>query len=195
MIEVNELLKSFQQNKHLVLKTFVNPPLLMVAYKYAMMKAISGQMQLGDSQIPNTPNAYADPFMETLLEKVRPRLEMAIGLKLFPTYSYFRVYQKGDLLKKHKDRPSCEISVTLTLGSDGSAEWPIYVEKSKGFSAIKLNAGDALVYRGYEVAHWREPYEGEHQVQVFLHYVDQNGPFTEWRFDKRPHLGGCVAKN
>ena len=51
-----------------------------------------------------------------------------------------------------------------------------------------LEEGDAVLYKGCEVDHWREPYtEGTKLAQVFLHYVDANGPYTEWKNDKKPN--------
>jgi hypothetical protein len=180
----------FQRNKYFVIDSLLTDSLLSFAHNYVSLKELTGQIKFSDGNLDlKTLNDYADPFMETLLEEVRPRLELLTGLKLFPTFSYIRVYRRGDILKKHKDRQSCEISVTLRLGGNSSTEWPIYLEGSEGLVEIKLKAGNALVYRGYEVAHWREPFNGNRQVQVFLCYVDQNGPFAEWRFDKRLHLG------
>jgi hypothetical protein len=40
-----------------------------------------------------------------------------------------------------------------------------------------------------EVEHWRLPYDGEEQMQAFLHYVDADGPYKDWALDKRPILG------
>jgi PKHD-type hydroxylase len=57
-------------------------------------------------------------------------------------------------------------------------------------SKIIMEVGDAVVYRGMEKQHWREKYtEGKWQAQVFLHYVDQDGPHAEWKYDKRSALG------
>ena len=137
----------------------------------------------GDSQIPGTYSHYADPVMETLLIKVLPRMQKETGLNLCPTYSYARAYKKGDELKKHKDRPSCEISTTIHLGGD---PWAIFVEGTK----VLLEVGDMLVYSGCELEHWREPFKGDICGQVFLHYNHVNGPFAEKnRFDGRPMLG------
>jgi len=61
-----------------------------------------------DQQIPNTYSHYADFVMETLLVKMLPVMKEHTGLDLLPTYSYARAYKKGDILKRHKDRPSCE---------------------------------------------------------------------------------------
>ena len=190
MTQTKDFSVTFQENKYFVLKSFVTEPLLTVLYKYVLMKAKTGKTVNGDDQVAETPVFEYDLLMETLLEEVRSKIELAIDKKLYPTYSCGRIYKRGDILERHKDRPACEVSLTLTLGSDGSTRWPFYVNSEKVTSEIHLDAGDALVYRGCEVEHWRESFDGEHQVQVFLHYyVEQNGPNAEWKFDRRPQLG------
>ncbi len=82
-------------------------------------------------------------------------MEEATRLKLYPAYTYARIYKKGDILERHKDRFSCEISTTMNLGGD---EWPIYLEPSgevnkKGIK-INLKPGDMLVYSGCELEHY-----------------------------------------
>ena len=144
-----------------------------------------------DQQIPETYSHYSDIVMETLLQKVKPRMEQETGLKLIETYSYARIYKKGDELKRHKDRYSCEISTTMHLGGD---EWSIFVEPSgeegkKGIE-IQLTQGDMLIYRGCDLEHWRDPFEGENCGQVFLHYNDATGENAkENQFDTRPMIG------
>ena len=78
-----------------------------------------------DKQIPNTYSQYSNIAMETLMLKCQPKMEEVTGLKLYPAYTYARIYKKGDELKRHKDRFSCEISTTMNLGGD---DWPIYLE-------------------------------------------------------------------
>ena len=157
-----------------------------------------------DQQVPNTYSHYADQVMETLLVKMLPVMAKETGLELIPTYSYARIYKKGDILKRHKDRPSCEISTTLNLGG---APWPIFIDGTgsdniideeknihkpdapKG-TKVLLEVGDMLVYSGCELEHWREPFEGDICGQVFLHYNHVNGPFANKNmFDGRPKLG------
>lgn len=138
----------------------------------------------GDSQVKDTYSQYADPVMETLLKLLLPLMEKNTGLKLYPTYSYARIYKKGDDLKKHRDRPSCEISTTLNLGGD---PWSIYLEPK---IKVDLNPGDMLIYRGCDLAHWRNPFKGKSCCQVFLHYNEKNGPFKNTNvFDGRPMIG------
>ena len=157
-----------------------------------------------DKQIPNTYSHYADFVMETLLVKMLPVMKEHTGLDLIPTYSYARAYKKGDILKRHKDRPSCEISTTLNLGGD---KWSIFIDPTGSDNVIDeyknihksdapkgdklvLDVGDMLVYSGCDLEHWREPFEGNICGQVFLHYNHLNGKYSDKnKFDGRPMLG------
>ena len=157
-----------------------------------------------DQQIPGCYSKYADWVMETLLQYMRPIMKAKTGMDLVPTYSYTRLYEKGNTLHRHKDRPSCEISTTLHLGGD---EWPIFLDPTGADNVINerknihkpgapkgirvdLKPGDMLIYSGCELEHWREPFQGEVCSQVFLHYNHANGPFAKTNlFDKRPLLG------
>jgi len=205
-------------NKYHVIKKAINYELANFIFNYFLLKrdAVdfmyknnitydSGMLgSWNDPQIPNTFSCYADPVMETLLVKVLPVMQQETGLNLIPTYSYARLYKNGDELRRHKDRPSCEISTTINLGGD---PWPIFIDGTGADTVIDeykkihkpnapkgtkvlLEVGDMLVYSGCELEHWREPFEGNVCGQVFLHYNHVNGPFAEKnRFDKRPMLG------
>ena len=125
-------------NKYQVIKKAVNYELANFIFNYFMLKRdavgfmyknnmLYDNDMLGtwrDTQIPNTYSHYADPVMETLLVKVLPTMQKETGLNLIPTYSYARLYKNGDILHRHKDRPSCEISTTINLGGD---PWPIFI--------------------------------------------------------------------
>jgi len=197
---------TFKRKKYLVIRKVITKDLTKFIYGYFMMKRRVAKKFLDDryispfetgwgtwtdEQIPNTYSHYADIAMETLLTWVQPTMEKHTGYKLSPTYSYARIYKKGDVLKRHKDRFSCEISTTLNLGGD---PWPLYLEPSgkEGLKGIKvdLNPGDMFIYSGCELEHWREAFQGEDCVQVFLHYNKADSKNAkENEFDKRPHLG------
>jgi hypothetical protein len=146
-----------------------------------------------DEQIPNTYSHYGDIVMETLLEDLRERMEKETGLKLSETYSYARIYKTGDILHRHKDRYSCEVSTTLHLGGD--TKWPLYVDPTgktgQAGIPIELEIGDMIIYQGCEIEHWREPYPGRDYCQVFLHYNDTKNKkeAVANKFDRRPILG------
>jgi hypothetical protein len=136
-----------------------------------------------DKQVPNVYSEYGNGVMETLLMKTLPIIKEHINLDLLPTYAYTRVYEKGSELKKHKDRPSCEISGTLHLGGN---QWDIYMDGER----VDLNIGDMLIYSGCDFEHWREPFNGDLCAQVFLHYNRTNGKYAENNiYDGRAMLG------
>ena len=129
--------------------------------------------------------------METLLQEVKPVMEKHTDLKLSETYSYARIYKKGDILKRHKDRFSCEVSTTLNLGGE---EWPIYLDPTGGDGnvgvEINLKPGDMLIYSGCDLEHWREKFTGDNCAQVFLHYNRTGSTMAEENlYDRRPFLG------
>ena len=99
--------------------------------------------------------------------------------------SYLRLYKRGDVLKRHRDRKACEISLSLNIGQRPAEPWPLCVESERESFSASLLPGDALLYRGIDLFHWREVYEGEALVQVFLHYVDRDGKHADKKFDGR----------
>jgi hypothetical protein len=196
---------SFAQNKYQVIKNAISSDLANFGFNYFLLKRqavdymyknniMAESPLLGtwkDEQVPNVYSHYSDFFMETLLMKVMPIMKEQTGLELIPTYSYARVYEKGSVLHRHKDRPSCEISTTLNLGGE---PWPIFVDGTGGINnkgiQIDLSPGDMLVYSGCELEHWRESFTGNLCAQVFLHYNHINGQFKNTNlFDGRPNLG------
>ena len=158
-----------------------------------LKRLVEQKKTVKDEQCPKSEAIHGTVTFDKLLEDLTPHFEQASGLKLFPTYSYARLYNSQDEeLKVHRDRPACEISASLTLDFEGDV-WPIFMgtnEDKSEATEIKMEIGDAVMYRGCDIYHWREAYkEGKWQAQVFLHYVDQNGPHAEWKYDKRESLG------
>ncbi len=156
----------FSRDGYFVLKNLVTGPALAFFYEYATKAAEFGAARPNDSQVPGTPSSYGDPIMESLMEALLPNLEIETGRKLHPTYAYFRVYKHGDVLKRHTDRPSCEISVSLCLGYNASGSWPIWLEQTGVAKSFALEPGDGLVYKGVETPHWRDSFAGENAAQV-----------------------------
>ena len=190
---------SFKKNNYQVIKGAISKELADFCYQYFCNKRkvakhlfdskyISPYTEYfghwTDSQIPETYSHYSDIVMETLLEKVKPIMEEKSQIALIETYSYARIYKKGDELHRHKDRYSCEISTTMHLGGD---EWSIYLEPD---IKVDLKQGDMLMYRGCDLEHWRDSFEGNECAQVFLHYNDASGKDANSnKYDTRPILG------
>lgn len=133
----------------------------------------------GDAQVSNSNSYYSLPVCNILLGRLADRVSEAAGKKLIPTYSYCRICFKGAELKPHKDRPSCEYSVTLNLLQ--SHPWLIYMGKR----GVVQNPGDGVLYKGCDIEHYRPVFEGDEYIQVFLHYVDSNGPYKDYKYDMK----------
>ena len=209
----------FKKKKYQVIKGALSEELSNFIFNYMMLQrdAVDWMMKhnkvnpvnpfIGtreNRQVPGCYSKYSDWVMETLLQYMRPIMKAKTGMDLVPTYSYTRLYEKGNILRRHKDRPSCEISTTLHLGGD---EWPIFLDPSGADFVIDeekeihkpgaptgvrvdLKVGDMLIYSGCDLEHWREPFQGTVCSQVFLHYNHANGPFAKTNlFDGRALLG------
>ena len=148
-------------------------------------KEETDKVSFGDKDVPVSFSIQYQGTCEALLKTIQPLIENAVSKKLLPTYSYARIYYKGSELKPHLDRESCEYSITLCIDNN-SIPWAIYMDGEQ----VLLNEGDLVVYKGCEVRHWREKLLEDTEItQVFLHYVDKDGPYVEYKFDKRPMLG------
>ena len=126
----------------------------------------------------------ADPLFESVLLNKTKIVERKCGLKLFPTYSYWRMYTYGASLPKHIDRHTCEISMTCYLGGSTN-DWPIYL----GDKEIFTKPGDAIIYLGSEIPHERKILKHDFQTNVFFHWVNQKGPHAKYKYDSRLNLG------
>ena len=211
----------FHKKGYTIIKNLIDPKLANFIYQYFLLKRKVADTLFRttylspfnkdwgyyedpiNGQVPKTYSHYGDIVMETLLNVVKPLIEKKVHINLIETYSYARIYKKGDILKRHKDRFSCEISTTMNLGGD---PWAIYIatrqsddkydklgkyipSKSKGLK-VNLTPGDALLYKGGLLEHWRTAFKGENCGQVFLHYNNANTKDAKTNaFDGRLHLG------
>ena len=199
---------SFKTKKYQVIKQAISKDLANFVFNYMLLQESAVDLMLKhnkinpanpligswtDKQVPGAYSKYGDWVMETLLLYVMPIMKAKTGLDLIPTYSYTRIYRKGSILKRHKDRPSCEISTTLHLGGD---PWSIFIDPTGSDNVIDeyknihkpgapkgvqvdLKQGDMLIYSGCELEHWREPFHNH-----------ANGKFAQSNlYDKRPILG------
>ena len=188
---MNPFVEAFGARGYVVVRSLVPPARVDGVSTHLERRAAQGDLRMdGDVQVPGTPSAHGDAVLDRLMDELRPAVEACTGLKLNPTYSYARLYRHGDELKPHRDRAACEISLSLNLGQVPADEpWALNLEGADGAVACLLMPGDALLYRGIDLTHWRTPYGGERLAQVFLHYVNQDGPHAAEKYDRRAALG------
>ncbi len=135
---------------------------------------------------------YADDVFETLLLLLKPELEGLSGVKLIPTYSYFRKYYKGSGIEKHVDREACEYSVSILLDcAEPEKPWEIYIDEKP----YQLRIGEGVMYKGIEQIHYRNPCPMKYSSHVFLHYVNADGEYKNFAYDLRKDLHTLSTTN
>lgn len=181
--------EQFRRSGYTVLPAVISAESAALATRYALLQQGWPGYYEREDMFRAALGRYADAYSETLLLELQPAMEWGTGLKLLPCYSFLRIYGPDAVLPRHVDRPSCEISASLALGYKAEKLWPLCVQADGVDKPLALAPGDMLIYRGADVPHWREPFTGEWWVQTFLHYVDANGQYTDFKFDGRERIG------
>ena len=167
---------NIKEFKYKLIKNFFSKEELEILKKYCLNKL--DEEWITSKFSPMVPIWYKDALMTSLLDIKLPLMEKETGLKLFKTYAFWRYYAHGATLIDHKDRPACEISITACIHK--TQNWPIHMENNW----IEMEEGDGVVYLGCDLKHGRKPFEGDGCAQVFMHYVDQNGPHKDHKDDQ-----------
>ncbi len=177
-------MRDFDRLGYVVMPSVIGSEMRGFLAGYAL-RSVEGEAVTFDHLAPGVASVYAAPLMQKILISLVPAVEAACGRRVYPTYSFFRVYRTGDRLRKHTDREACEISLSVSLSCDTSMPWPLMIEGPAGVAPVGLGEGDGVLYKGIACRHWREPFAGERAAQVFFHYVDRDGPYAEHRLDAR----------
>ena len=143
-----------------------------------------------EHRVENCPAAYNPPRTHTAMYKYKFQIQDAVGKKLYGTYSYGRLYRKGNVLEKHTDREASEYGVSVVTGMSGDHQWPLYIDGTE----VNLEIGDAVVYKGTELEHWREENKnGWYTISLFF-FVDADGEYKHLKDDEGGPLLAIVNK-
>jgi hypothetical protein len=182
-------ISAFHRDGYVVIRGLVAADRVTQLRDHLAARDAAGTLRKGDDIVPGAPCVYGDAKLDALMQDIQPLIEAHTGLALYPTYSYARIYRHGDSMGAHRDRPACQVSISLNLGQEPETPWALNIGEP-GFAAL-LHPGDVLLYKGTEMTHWRDAYDGERLFQVFVHYVDANGPYAHEKFDSRASLGNA----
>ena len=191
-IDFQEFNRLYEENGYVVIRKFVKPFMVNYLSEYFKMMKINNRLRDGDAQVKLSDVIYGDPAFDTFLKVSTDKISKYTGFKLFPTYTYARIYKTGSDLPIHKDRPACEHSCTVCLGGTYDTPWPIWLknpDKKNVLIKAVLNPGDMVIYKGNKLEHWREKFEGTELYQLFMHYVDSEGEYKSQIYDSRSNLG------
>jgi hypothetical protein len=151
--------------------------------------------RMQDVSYKNGSHTYGDGndiFGISLLESITPIVSNILGNEVLPSYSYTRVYEKGTRLFSHRDRQSCEISMSITLANypNSTKQENFYISKNKDESdplKLSIGTGDGLMFFGSSYSdgfyHWRDETDSDYMMQIFLHWVYKNGKFKDHAYE------------
>ena len=211
--------ESFDKNGFLVLQNLYDPqelfhpvPKIRGQLNYRSKKLDDVEYIEEESQVEGSLARYWHPQYRKIHSDIRLKIEKQIGRKLYNTYYYDRFYFPGQELKKHTDRPACEISISVHISTNLEEYWPIFIKTPYVFAefqectkvkklintgdivAVNLNPGDGVLYKGCERPHWRDKMPGTFEMmsggeelyyhQIFFHYVLQDGIRAQHAWDK-----------
>lgn len=154
-----------------IVPRLVNEQLTRTLYHVLLLRNWRSEVK-HDHQSPAADSHWGDATLDATLLVLKAKIEQESGCLLLPTYAYARLYFPGDNLARHRDRASCQVAASIHLGSSGGASSPIWFEPD---IAVSQRPGDAVIYLGDSIDHWREPFDGEHFGQLFLNYVFADG--------------------
>ena len=189
----------FNKQGYLHIPNFIDETTLSLLRHYLFLRIKAGHANFSaaekqDAQAPFSHSFYADPLAETILDRGAKTISSYIGESVVPTYSFTRMYGRGDELIRHRDREACEISASLHIARPkGSEISPLFFSKNRDgsdASSVLLEPSDIVIYKGCDIWHWREKFvDHKWYLQIFLHYVRENGPNKGHIYDRRPMLG------
>ena len=186
----------FQKNRYKVIKGLIDPKEF---YNYITNLKKEGKLQstIEAETNPGIPESlYKDAKFEKLLVDLKPVIEEHTGYSLYKTFSSARYFKKGDVTRARKNEKAAEICVAISLGHEESP-WPIsFFDEDMRPQSIALEPGDAIVFKGPDLLFWRSMNVYGDCAQLFLYYVNQNGPFAIYKDDHKPQVkqGGTLKR-
>ena len=190
---------SFKENSYQVINNLISNDVCEVAAReFEMARDLASHAvkdghpyPFHDEMVENSFSWYSALVFESLSDTlIKRKVEEIVGEPVYPTYTYARIYYTGAEMKYHIDRSSSEFSVSLCIKVDSKYPWHLGIETLQGEKKyIEQVPGDAVLYRGNELYHWRDPYPGTEQINAFFFYVRANGPKSILKYDTRPMLG------
>jgi hypothetical protein len=169
----------FRKHGYAAVGRLIHPFHISALRRYYRHQLRTGKLRLGDSQSPQRYIAYNDPVARFFHQQLTSTIAAFAGEPVKPSYVYLAAYQPGAILARHVDREQCEFSITLCLDyspEPGAATpWPIHLQKNDGIVTVFQAIGDALLYRGCQLPHWRNPLpHGHTSASIFFHYVRED---------------------
>jgi hypothetical protein len=166
-----------------VVPDFIDQRLARMLYTMLLLRQHRGEGKR-DDHMPTALSFWGDSPLDAFHLSMLPEVEAVVVGPLLPTYCYARLYGHGDTLHRHHDREACEIVASVHLGYRGTAPPPISFATGQ---AVTQRPGDAVVFHGAAIDHWRDAFLGDNFGQIFMNFVRADGAHRAQALDGRVH--------
>ena len=172
----------FQSQGYTIVRDLIHPVHIGALRRYYRALVAGGRLPKGDDQVAERYRLHSEPVAMFFHPQLASLVSRIAGEPVKPSYLYFASYPPGAALPRHVDRLQCEFSISLLIDyspdPDGPCGWPLFLEHPGipgGVAAADLGLGDAVFYRGRELAHYRDRLpEGHQSSSLFFHYLRED---------------------
>jgi hypothetical protein len=168
--------EAFRRQGYCAVDGLVHPYHVGELRRYYRRMIRRGRVTLGDFQSPRRYVAHNEAVARFFHLQLTGAVERLVGEQVKPSYVYFASYLAGAQLPRHTDREECEFSITFCLDyapePANTTPWPLQLDTSHGRVMVEQALGDALLYRGRKLPHYRDRLpDGHTSSSIFFHYV------------------------
>jgi hypothetical protein len=176
------LRRDLQTEQYAVLRKIIHPLQLAALRRY--FRALDARGHLKASSNKHYAHRRRSVYDEETARFVQAQITSLVNritpAPVRPSHCQVSVYQPGAFLRRHKDQPQYVWNLSLVVDAEPETEeagaWPICVEVGGRTREVRLEIGDAVLYRGSEFTHWRDVLpDGQSVTLLFCFFSPAGG--------------------
>ena len=165
----------FAHQGYCAVRGLLPKPQVAALARYYRALVETGGWALGDAQVTRRHGWHNESVARFYHHQLTSFAAALAGAPVCASYCYVSAYQRGAELDPHVDRKQCAYTMSFIVDEHGgnSVDWPLWFLAGAERSAVTLAVGDAVLFRGHDIPHWREsaPQAGLALSTLLFHYV------------------------
>lgn len=133
----------------------------------------------------NISDLYDLSFLQKDADEILGRFSSILQKELLFSYSFGMKYYPGGILPPHVDRPHSQYGININVWKS-EHDFPIIVTdpNTKKQTAINLDIGDAMIYKGSELIHERKEITEGNTIQFMVFGVEKGSEYEIFADEK-----------
>ena len=162
----------FERSRFFLLPSLLHGAHVAALDRYYRELIDCGRWAIGDAQVRERYGQHNETMSRYFHHQLAEFVGRISGERVKPAYAYVSAYKEGAILRPHVDRKQCVFTLSLWIDRDATAStegWPLWFETDQGQISVTQQAGDAVLFRGCELPHWRDkPPAGRDRRRFFF---------------------------